>query len=195
MMVLGRGARADRQALGAPVVSAVDSLERLRAGRVEPLPPDVPRSLADAIPQQVWVTRADGYHEYYNRRWYEFTGMPFGSTDGEGWNGMFHPDDQDRAWEVWRHSLATGEPYEIEYRLRHHSGAYRWTLGRAQPLEEGPRRKPAQPVGEQRAVGDLGIGRDQPDFARAIPAGSRHDQFLLALAKPGRPPRARDWRR
>ena len=92
------------------------------------------RQMADAMPQMVWVTRADGYHEYYNRQWYQFTGVPEGSTDGEGWNGMFHPDDQQRAWGLWRHSLATGEPYEVEYRLRHHSGQYRWTLGRALPL-------------------------------------------------------------
>ncbi len=92
------------------------------------------RQLADTVPQMVWVTRPDGYHEYYNRRWYEFTGVPDGSTDGEGWNGMFHPDEQAMAWARWRHSLATGEPYEIEYRLRHHSGEYRWTLGRALPI-------------------------------------------------------------
>ncbi|HEX2644758.1 MAG TPA: response regulator, partial [Thermoanaerobaculia bacterium] len=92
------------------------------------------RQLADAMPQMVWVTRPDGYHEYYNRRWYEFTGVPDGSTDGEGWNGMFHPDDQERAWARWRQCLATGEPYEIEYRLRHRSGDYRWTLGRALPI-------------------------------------------------------------
>ena len=92
------------------------------------------RVLADAMPQMVWSTRPDGFHDYYNARWYEFTGTPPGSTDGEGWNGMFHPEDQPRAWEMWRHSLATGEPYQIEYRLRHNSGEYRWTLGRALPL-------------------------------------------------------------
>ncbi len=92
------------------------------------------RVLTDAMPQMVWSTRPDGYHDYYNARWYEFTGVAEGSTDGEEWNGMFHPDDQERAWKVWRHSLATGEPYEIEYRLRHRSGAYRWTLGRALPV-------------------------------------------------------------
>ncbi len=90
-------------------------------------------ALADFVPQIVWVTRPDGYHEYYNRRWYEFTGVPAGSTDGEGWNGLFHPDDQPRAWERWRHSLDTGEPYEIEYRLRRADGAYRWFLGQALP--------------------------------------------------------------
>ena len=94
------------------------------------------RELADAMPQMVWVTRPDGYHEYYNKRWYEFTGVPDGSTDGEAWNGVFHPDDQGRAWAAWRRSLATGEPYEVEYRLRHHSGEYRWTLGRALPIRD-----------------------------------------------------------
>jgi len=94
------------------------------------------RALADSMPQMVWSTRPDGFHDYYNARWYEFTGVPAGSTDGEGWNGMFHHEDQPRAWEMWRHSLATGDPYQIEYRLRHHSGEYRWTLGRALPVRD-----------------------------------------------------------
>lgn len=94
------------------------------------------RALADSMPQMVWSTLPDGFHDYYNARWYEFTGVPDGSTDGEGWNGMFHPEDQPRAWERWRHSLETGEPYEIEYRLRHRSGEYRWTLGRALPIRD-----------------------------------------------------------
>ena len=92
------------------------------------------RAIADSMPQMVWSTLPDGFHDYFNARWYEFTGVPEGSTDGAGWNGMFHPDDQTRAWELWRHSLATGEPYEIEYRLRRHDGVYRWTLGRATPI-------------------------------------------------------------
>jgi PAS domain S-box-containing protein len=94
------------------------------------------RAILNTIPQMVWSTLPDGYHDFYNDRWYEFTGAPYGSTDGEGWNGMFHADDQERAWRVWRHSLSTGEPYEIEYRLRHRSGAYRWTLGRALPVRD-----------------------------------------------------------
>ena len=95
------------------------------------------RTMADALPQMVWSTLPDGFHDYYNARWYEFTGVPEGSTDGEAWNGMFHPDDQDRAWAIWRHCLASGDPYEIEYRLRHRSGEYRWTIGRALPVRDG----------------------------------------------------------
>ena len=94
------------------------------------------RVIANSIDQMIWATQPDGYHDYYNQRWYEFTGVPDGSTDGEAWNGMFHPEDQPRAWKIWRHSLATGEPYHIEYRLRHRSGEYRWVLGRAQPVRD-----------------------------------------------------------
>lgn len=94
------------------------------------------RILADTMPQMVWSTLPDGYHDYYNARWYAFTGVPEGTTDGEAWNGMFHHDDQARAWAAWRHSLETGEPYEIEYRLRHRDGTYRWVLGRALPIRD-----------------------------------------------------------
>lgn len=92
------------------------------------------RAITNSIDQMIWSTTPDGYHDYYNQRWYDFTGVPPGSTDGEGWAGMFHPEDQDRAWSVWRHSLDSGEPYHIEYRLRHRDGQYRWVLGRAQPV-------------------------------------------------------------
>ena len=94
------------------------------------------RTLADTMPQMVWSTLPDGFHDYFNARWYEFTGTPVGTTDGEGWNDMFHPEDQDRAWALWRHSLDTGEPYNIEYRLRHFDGTYRWVLGRALPVHD-----------------------------------------------------------
>jgi PAS domain S-box-containing protein len=94
------------------------------------------RTLANTMPQMVWSTRPDGFHDYYNARWYAFTGVPEGMTNGEEWNGMFHPDDRERAWSVWRHSLATGEPYSIEYRLRHRDGTYRWVLGRALAIRD-----------------------------------------------------------
>ncbi|SHF88064.1 PAS domain S-box-containing protein [Loktanella atrilutea] len=93
-------------------------------------------AIADAVDQMIWSTQPDGFHDYYNQRWYDFTGVPEGCTDGDAWNGMFHPDDQERAWGAWRESLKTGQPYEIEYRLKHKSGKYRWVLGRAQPMRD-----------------------------------------------------------
>jgi PAS domain S-box-containing protein len=95
------------------------------------------RTITDAMPQMVWSTRADGHHDYFNQQWYDFTGAPQGATDGDAWSASFHPDDQARTWAAWRHSLATGETYEIRYRLRHRSGEYRWVLGRALPVRDG----------------------------------------------------------
>lgn len=92
------------------------------------------RALTNSIDQMVWSTRPDGFHDFYNTRWYDFTGVERGSTDGAGWSELFHEDDRERAWSVWRQSLETGKPYHIEYRLRHHSGQYRWVIGRANPI-------------------------------------------------------------
>ena len=94
------------------------------------------RTLADTMPQMVWSTLPDGHYDYFNARWYAFTGMRVGTTDGNIWNAMFHPDDRQRAWDTWNHSLQTGQPYEIEYRLRRHDEQYRWTLGRAMPIRD-----------------------------------------------------------
>jgi PAS domain S-box-containing protein len=92
------------------------------------------RFLADTIPQQVWITRPDGYHEYYNQRWYDYTGATEEEATGAGWANLLHPDDVERSRERWRRSLETGEPYSIEYRFRRASdGQYRWFLGQAMP--------------------------------------------------------------
>ena len=94
------------------------------------------RLIADAMPQIVWVTRPDGYHEYYNRRWYEFLGLDYERTKGHQWADRLHPDDRERARGRWRQSLDTGAEYEIEYRFRRHDGEYRWFLGRALPVRD-----------------------------------------------------------
>ncbi|MGN2248165.1 PAS domain-containing protein [Frateuria sp. GZRR35] len=92
------------------------------------------RAIVDSVDQIIWTASPDGYHDFFNQRWYEYTGAVPGTTDGDDWAELFHPDDRERTFARWRHSLATGEPYEIEYRLRHHTGVYRWVLGRAHPV-------------------------------------------------------------
>ena len=73
------------------------------------------RAMADALPQMVWSTLPDGFHDYYNLRWYEFTGVSAGSTDGEAWNGMSHPDDQERIAALgWAHEFV--RPHSDESR-------------------------------------------------------------------------------
>lgn len=92
--------------------------------------------VTDFMPQMIWVTKPDGYHEFYNKRWYDYTGLSYEQTKDTGWNNVVHPDEQERSRQIWQQSLNTSEPYEIEYRLRRHDGVYRWFLGRALPLKD-----------------------------------------------------------
>ena len=92
--------------------------------------------LADMIPQHIWTTDATGYHGYFSRRWYDFTGAMLAETKGEGWLRFLHPDDKERTVARWQHSLQTGEPYSIEYRFRRADGEYSWFLGQAAPLRD-----------------------------------------------------------
>jgi PAS domain S-box-containing protein len=90
--------------------------------------------LADFIPQLVWITDPTGFHTYFNQRWIDYTGYTLADSVGpDMWNNLLHPDDQARARQVWGHSLATGDAYEIEYRFKGRDGQYRWFLGQALP--------------------------------------------------------------
>lgn len=142
------------------------------------------RTIANAMPQMVWSTLPNGYHDYYNDQWYKFTGVPHGSTNGDGWNAMFHPDDQERAWKLWNHCLVTGEPYEVEYRLRHHSGVYRWTLGRALPQRD----ESGQIVRWMGTCTDIHEQRVAQEALQDL--GRRKDEFLAMLAHELRNPLA-----
>ncbi|WP_247235667.1 PAS domain-containing sensor histidine kinase [Telluribacter sp. SYSU D00476] len=92
------------------------------------------RQVSDFMPQIVWATNADGYHDFYNKRWYEFTGLTYEQSRGMKWSEVLHPDDYERTWQVWNQSLQTGQPYQVEYRMRRYDGEYQWLLARAFPL-------------------------------------------------------------
>ena len=88
------------------------------------------RFLADAIPVQVWTANTDGQLDYVNRRAEAYFGVTMEEVVGEKWQSFVHADDLARAGESWARSLASGAPYEVEFRLRHASGEYRWHLAR-----------------------------------------------------------------
>ncbi|WP_138504472.1 PAS domain-containing protein [Spirosoma lacussanchae] len=92
--------------------------------------------VTDFMPQMVWATQPDGTHDFYNRQWFAFTGLTPDQSMGEGWSTVLHPDDVARTQAIWQHCLQTGDPYEIEYRMRRHDGAYRWLLARALPMRD-----------------------------------------------------------
>lgn len=95
------------------------------------------RALADAMPQIVWTARSDGFLDYYNRRWFEYTGRDFEQTRGWGWQGLVHPDDAERSLRAWATAVERGSDYTVQFRLRRADGQYRWHLGRAEPMRDG----------------------------------------------------------
>ncbi|KAK1529254.1 hsp90-like protein [Colletotrichum costaricense] len=89
--------------------------------------------ICDTMPQLVWTTKPDGYHDFFNTRWYSYTGLTPEESMGLGWKHPFHPDDIPESARRWKHSLETGNPYVTEYRCRSKTGEWRWMLGRALP--------------------------------------------------------------
>lgn len=95
------------------------------------------RLLTNVLPQIVWTANPDGYIDYYNQKWFDYTGMTLEQTQGWGWKPVLHPDDVQHCIDIWKHSLITGETYQIEYRFKRASdGMYRWHLGRALPQRD-----------------------------------------------------------
>lgn len=154
------------------------------------------RQLADAMPQIVWVTRADGYHEYYNKRWYEYLGLDFEETCGDLWANSLHPEDRERARLRWAVALETGEPYEIEYRFRRHDGEYRWFLGRALPVRDKSGKitrwyGTCTDIDEQKRMNqqrEALLASEQEARSDAERASQLKDEFLLTLSHELRTP-------
>jgi two-component system cell cycle sensor histidine kinase/response regulator CckA len=92
------------------------------------------RILTDAMPQLVWVAKADGTNTYVNRRWVEYTGLDLAKSAAGGWAQVQHPDDQARNREAWAEAAQSGGVLSVETRLKQSDGSYRWWLVRAVPL-------------------------------------------------------------
>ena len=93
------------------------------------------RFLADAMPQIVWTAKPDGNLDYYNKRWFDYTGMTMEQAKDWGWKPVLHPDDLQNCIELWTKAFTTACNYEVEYRLKRASdNVYRWHIGRAFPL-------------------------------------------------------------
>ena len=92
-------------------------------------------TMAQAMPNHVWAARPDGMLDWFNQQVYAYSGAAPGTLDGAAWTGMVHPKDLPAAAAEWSKSLASGEIYEIEFRLRRADGTYRWHLARALPIK------------------------------------------------------------
>ncbi len=135
------------------------------------------RQLTDVMPQIAWAARPDGSIDYFNRRWYEYTGMPETVAGDAAWEPIVHPDDLATSRKLWQEAMATGLPYQSEYRLLGRQfGKYRWHLARAMPIRDA----------NGRVVRWFGTSTDIDDQKRAeealLVADRRKDQFLAMLA-------------
>jgi len=92
------------------------------------------RLTIDTIPTFAWCNRPDGSNEFLNQRWLDYTGLSIEAARDWGWKVAIHPEDLPRLLHVWQTLLASGEPGELECRLRRFDGVYRWFLFRFEPL-------------------------------------------------------------
>lgn len=93
------------------------------------------RQIANSMPQMVWTGRPDGYIDWANTKWCEYTGQTLEETQASGWAHALHPDDRDRTLAEWTRAVSTGTLYQVTYRFKRASdGAYRWHIGRALPI-------------------------------------------------------------
>lgn len=94
------------------------------------------QQLANAIPQLAWMAKPDGSVYWYNERWYEYTGTTPDQMHGWGWQQVHEPSELPNVLERWKHSLQTGEPFEMEFPLRGADGIFRLFLTRVVPFRD-----------------------------------------------------------
>ncbi len=115
------------------------------------------RLLVDSIPTFAWFAAPDGKIEYLNQRILDFTAERQENLAGFGWAKVLHPEDVERTKKAWLHSVETGEPCEVDQRVRRFDNIYRWFRTNAQPLRD--------PSG--RVIRWYGVATDIEDWRRA----------------------------
>jgi PAS domain S-box-containing protein len=91
------------------------------------------RVITDASPIMVWMSGTDKLCYYFNKGWLDFTGRTLEQESGNGWTENVHPEDFDQCLQIYISNFDARRPFEMEYRMRHHTGQYRWILDRAVP--------------------------------------------------------------
>jgi PAS domain S-box-containing protein len=91
------------------------------------------RVITDASPIMVWMAGTDKLCYYFNKGWLDFVGRTLEQESGNGWTENVHPEDFDRCLQIYLDNFEARRPFEMEYRMRHHTGQYRWILDRGVP--------------------------------------------------------------
>ena len=156
------------------------------------------RFLAEAQPDQIWTAQPSGALDYVNQRAIDYFDLPFSELVESGWMQVVHPEDIGRTLERWRTALATGHPYETEFRLRRASdGAFRWHLTRALAMT-GRDGGIVKWFGSNTDIHDQKRAEEAQRFlveAGAALAGSLDYRSTLAAVARLAVPRVADWAR
>jgi PAS domain S-box-containing protein len=118
------------------VWSVRDITEQRRAEQALARSRDFALKLFDDFPSPIWRSGIDARCDYFNTSWLAFTGRSLEEELGEGWAEGVHPDDLPRCLATYREAFQTRRPFEMEYRLRRHDGAYRWILDVGRPYHD-----------------------------------------------------------
>jgi PAS domain S-box-containing protein len=129
------------------------------------------RRVVDTLPGLVWTARHDGHIDFLNQRWCEYTGLGVDEAYGRGWETAIYPEDLPELLERWRFILASGEPGEMEARLRRFDGEYRWFLFRTCPLVDA----------SGQVVKWCGMNSDIEDRRRAEEALRAHERHFRSI--------------
>jgi PAS domain S-box-containing protein len=136
------------------------------------------RVITEATPIMIWMSGTDKLCYYFNKSWLDFVGRTIQQEIGNGWAENVHPDDFDRCLQIYLSCFDTRQPFEMQYRLRHHSGEYRWIL------DHGVPRCTADGTFEGYVGGCLDI-HDQREAAEKVRSASetvRRNKELLEIA-------------
>lgn len=133
------------------------------------------RAFADALPGVTWAASPEGELTFVGDRWVDIHGLRRDRALGDAWLDAVHPGDRDRVMLAWSHSLATGDAYKIEFRVRVADGSYRWFLVQALPVRDGT----------GAIVRWIGVNVDVDDRHAADAERERIESGLLLLARTG----------
>jgi PAS domain S-box-containing protein len=111
----------------------------------------------DALPVMAWTALPDGNIDFVNRRWSDYTGLSLNQGRGWEWQAAVEPGDLPQLLDSWRSILASGEPGEMEARVRRFDGQYRWFRIQCNPMRDEA----------GHLVKWCGVATDVEDFRRA----------------------------
>ncbi len=127
--IFARGMTVSRNADGQPlrmVGTHTDVTERKKMEGLLRESEERFRKIANSAPLLIWIAGSDSLCSWFSQGWLDFTGNSLDHELGNGWTKSVHPDDLARCLDTYLNHFNQRQPFHMEYRIKHHSGEYRW---------------------------------------------------------------------